>query len=736
LSLRTLRLREAALVPRDDRAMPWPSADDLERTAQRHHFRLMFVFSLLSTTGFAAVFMLLRQWTPALMHAAAAALALACGLWARHARRAEWAMGVLSTAMVAMLGWQMLQQGSGLPSAAWWLSVMPLILAGAGLHRFAIASVLLFVVIVSWLFFGPQAAVAGIVPPVEVPPSRQYVAVVGSELLALAFILLTLRRRREAARAIEATRAAAIDAVAAKSRFLAHMSHEIRTPLNGVIGTAELLRAGHLDDAQRAQLTQLQEQSARTLLALVNDVLDWTKLEAGKVVMEARPLNLRQLVFEINEIFAIQAYGKGIELTSSCNPDVPCSVVGDAVRLRQIIDNLVGNAVKFTSSGGVHIHVSLESEPTGEVSGGSNRRVRIEVTDSGIGIDPQRLKSLFTAFMQADESVTRRYGGTGLGLAISQELACLMGGRIDVASTAGRGSTFALVVPFDLVARGAAMREQPRSDVLLASASPGVQRHVNAILHDLGVEPCIVRELPGDPAPDGRRVLLVDAPLLNALPAPAVWLRQQTQTGRRVVVMTPLATDAASGWPEEQVLLLYKPVRRSSLANVLAAIASEPAGAAAPHAFAPLPPQGPHVLIAEDNVVNQLVVQAMLNELGATCAVATNGREALECLATERFDLVLMDMRMPEVDGVAAVRMLRAREAADSARRVPVIAMTANAASEEWSLCREAGMDGFLAKPLGMAELRAVLQNSSAATAAGHGAAREPGVERLHSATR
>jgi two-component system, NarL family, sensor histidine kinase BarA len=715
LNLHISRLREPAPVPRDDRAMSWPSADDLERTAQRHYFRLMFAFSLLSMSGFAAAFMLLRQWTPALMHAAVAALALACGIWARHRRRAEWPMGVLSTAMVAMLGWQTLQQGSGLPAAGWWLSVMPLILAGAGLHRFAIASVLLFVVIVSWLFFGPQAALTGIVPPIAAPPAHRYLAVVGSELLALAFILLTMRRRREAARAIETTRAAAIDAVAAKSRFLAHMSHEIRTPLNGVIGTAELLRAGHLDDAQRAQLTHLQEQSARTLLALVNDVLDWTKLEAGKVVMEARPLNLRQLVFEINETFAVHAYRKGIELTSSCSPDVPCSVVGDAFRLRQIIDNLVGNAVKFTSSGGVHIHVSLEPEPPGEVSG-SSRRVRIEVTDSGIGIDPQRLKGLFAAFMQADESVTRRYGGTGLGLAISQELARLMGGRIDVASTAGRGSTFALIVPFDLVARRAAMQEQPRSDVLLASASPGVQRHVNAILHDLGVEPCIVRELPIDPAPDGRRLLLVDAPLLNALPAPPVWLRQQAQAGRRVVVMIPLATDAVSGWPEEQVLLLYKPVRRSSLENVLAAIASEPTCAAAPHAFAP------HVLIAEDNVVNQLVVQAMLSELGATCAVVTNGREALECLATERFDLVLMDMQMPEVDGVAAVRMLRATEAADAARRVPVIAMTANGASEEWSRCREAGMDGFLTKPIGTAELRAVLQSSSAA--AGHGGVR------------
>ena len=691
----------------------WATADDLERAMQRRFFSLMLSFAVLSTSAFAFTFAWQRQWTPAVVNATITLVSLACARWAWTTGRTDWPMRTVSTVMIALLGWQTLQQGAELPAAGWWLSVVPFILAGAGLHRMAVGAVVVFIAIVTVLFFGPGVDAFGLALGNDVGPTRRYVAVVGSEFLALALILTAMHRRRAAAQAIELARATAVNAVAAKARFLAHMSHEIRTPLNGVIGTAELLRSSRLEETQRAQLLALQEKSARTLLALVNDVLDWTKLEAGKVTLEARSLDLRGLVFETNELFALQAYNKGIELTSSCNPDVPRNFIGDATRLRQILDNLVGNAVKFTSQGGVHIHLSVDAgDAAKSARRGSSPSVRVEVADSGLGIDPERLKSLFKAFSQADHSITRRYGGTGLGLAISLELARLMGGRIDVTSELGRGSTFALVVPLEAAQRTRAITPaKPRSDVLLASASPGVQRHLTTILHDLGIEPLVVRELPLPVPAPGCRLLLVDAPLLASLADPRAWMERQAEAGKRVVVITPLGSDMAVGAPKDAVLL-YKPVRRRSLKAVLDALEHKPCASQAPLTPArPACTAGPRVLLVEDNAVNQIVVQAMLTELGASSVVASNGHKALQCLAAEAFDLVLMDMQMPEMDGLTATHQWRMVEAARCSSRIPVVAMTANSPAEALAACRSAGMDGFLAKPFGMSELRAALAN-------------------------
>lgn len=699
---------------------PWVSADELERAMHRRFFSLMLGFALLSTSAFALAFAWQRQWTPALVNATITLVSLACGQWAWRTGRTDRPMQAVSIAMIALLGWQTLRQGAELPAAGWWLSVVPFILAGAGLHRMAVGAVVVFVAIVTLLFFGPAVETFGLTRVTDLEPARRYVAVVGSEFLALAMILAAMHRRRVAAQAIEMARATAVDAVAAKARFLAHMSHEIRTPLNGVIGTAELLRSSKLEEAQRVQLLDLQERSARTLLTLVNDVLDWTKLEAGKVTLEARPLNLRRLVFETNELFAVQAYNKGVELTSSCNPDVPRDFVGDATRLRQVLDNLVGNAVKFTSHGGVHIHLSVDAgDPGKSPTSKSGTCVRIEVADSGVGIDPKRLKSLFKAFAQADSSVARRYGGTGLGLAISMELVRLMGGRIDVISEPGRGSTFALMVPLEVAEQPHPIpRPEPRNDVVLASASPGVQRHLGTILHDLGIEPLMVQDLPLPAMAAGCRVMLIDAPLLATLTEPRAWIERQTQAGKRVVVITPLGSDIAVGAPKN-VVLLYKPVRRRSLKAVLDALEHTGCTSQVPPVPAqPLRAAGPRVLLVEDNAVNQIVVQAMLTELGASSVVASNGCKALQCLAVEAFDLVLMDMRMPEMDGLTATRQWRNVEAATRSRRIPVVAMTANSRAEEFAACRTAGMDGFLAKPFGLSELSAVLATWS--LAAGH----------------
>ena len=699
-------------APHDDRHPPWPSAAALELATQRRFFALMIGFVLLMTGAFSVSFALQELWIPAWRNAAMAAFGAACGIWAWRTGRVAAPMRAVAIVIAAMLAWQTLRQGVSLPAAGWWLSVTPLLLAGAGMHRMAVAVVVVFVAIVTLLFFGPSIESLGIASIDDPAPARQYIAVVGSEFFALGMILMAVRRRREAAQAIEVTRAAASEAVAAKSRFLAHMSHEIRTPLNGVIGTGELLRSRQLDDSQREQLLELQQQSTRTLLTLVNDVLDWTKLEAGKVVLETRPLHLQRLVLESNELLAVQAYDKGIELTSSCNPDVPRRVIGDPTRLRQIIDNLVGNAVKFTTTGGVHIHVSLDvGDPTGYRLAKPARWIRIEVVDSGIGIPPHRLAALFKAFAQADESITRQYGGTGLGLAISLELARLMGGRIEATSVPGSGSTFALVVPLEVAeSQRSAQATHTRSDVVVASASPGVLRHLSTMLHDIGIEPRLVRELPDDAGCATCRVMMVDALLLTALPDPESWLQRKTRAGWRVAVITPPGSESAIG-SRLHLPLLLKPVRPASLQAVLRELDRESAGVPAPVRSAACSAAALHVLIAEDDPVNQVVVHAMLTELGASCVVTANGREALECLAKQRFDLVLMDMQMPEMDGLSATRALRAIESADPlARRVPVIAMTASAPEDRPALRCESGMDGFLSKPFGMAELRRMLR--------------------------
>jgi len=278
-----------------------------------------------------------------------------------------------------------------------------------------------------------------------------------------------------------------------------------------------------------------------------------------------------------------------------------------------------------------------------------------------------------------------------------------------VTSTPGRGSCFALVVPLQVsrVVQDPSPAA-PRRDVMLASASPGVQRHMKTLLHDLHIEPELACELPADATVRGCRLLLVDAPLLAAHPQCMAWLHRQAAAGARVAIVAPLGTALRIDVPDD-VLLLYKPVRRRALKAVLEALDATPQGRSEPREFLPTAPAaGPHVLIAEDNPVNQLVVQAMLAELGATCVIAANGREALQCLAAEAFDLVLMDMQMPELDGIGATRAWRALES--PARRVPVIAMTANARHDESSACTAAGMDDFLTKPFNAAQLRAVLQ--------------------------
>jgi signal transduction histidine kinase/ActR/RegA family two-component response regulator len=678
---------------------------EIDGGVQRRLFVLSACLILILSLTYGVAHASQGRYDFAVLKAAGFGFTAACWWWASRTGRYARPMIALGLVVFAVLAWHALHQGRDLPAAGWWLSIVPFILAGAGLYRLAIGAVLGFIGVVTWLYFGP--ATMALEPVSFVGPWRRYTAVVGSELLALSLIILAMRGRAQVARVLQAARQAAVEAAAVKTRFLSTMSHEIRTPLNGIIGAAELLDSPRLTSEQRLQLVALQRQSANTLLALVNDVLDFAKLESGKLTLESQPVFLRSILMEANQLFSTQAFGKGIELSSSCDDDVPQSFLGDLTRLRQIVNNLVGNAVKFTSKGGVHIHLSLA---VGEPAAADGKQwVRIEVVDSGPGIAEDRLDQLFMAFTQADDSVTRQFGGSGLGLTIAQELARLMGGRIEVRTRLGQGSSFCLVVPLIVASQVPASDVAGRRrDVLLATANPDLERHVKSLLHELNVEPVTLERLPTDAELKPCSLLLIDAPLLH-LPDAGAWLARQRDAQRRIAVLTPLHASAIVA-AASQALLVYKPVRREALEAVLGTPGSPalaPTNEREPETNAPA--RGLRVLVVEDNPVNQVVVQAMLAELGATSVIAQDGRQGLACALGEPFDLVLMDVDMPGMDGLSVTRELRKDEARLHRMPVRIVAMTASAESEEGAACRSAGMDGFLAKPFDLARLRTCL---------------------------
>jgi signal transduction histidine kinase/AmiR/NasT family two-component response regulator len=718
------RLRQWLALPRGGDGLP-VSAAELERGVQRrmHHFATAFVAAMLLMYGGLTI----ARGNPPEVWMVLGIVALGVG-WdvVRTRRDGDHGKGLLrmhTALFVGVLAGALLRLDVN-SAAFWWLTVVPFVTILGGHLRAGLTMGAIVVAYTVMSFASPYAVVADD----DFRTFRLHLAVGLSTVYACAFLALATLWRRQLQQALERTRHEALAAAAAKAQFLANMSHEIRTPLAGVIGAAELLKGEAVGDAQRTQIAALQVQSAKALLALVNDVLDWSKLEAGKVVLEDEPVNLRALVFEASELFAVAAFDKGLELTSSCDPGVPRRLRGDATRIRQVLHNLVGNAVKFTHGGGVHLHLALAADEPAEPG---RQALRMSVSDSGIGIDPARLATLFGAFEQADASVTRRYGGTGLGLAISRELARLMGGRIDVHSTLGEGSTFSMVLALPVVDGPDEAAPAPaRPDVLLACASDGLMRHLHALLRELRVEPHCSAALPDDAALVGRRIVIVDARLLGAASDARAWLARLAARGLRTIVVAPLNADAVVG-TLPGALLIYKPVRREALRAVLAAAESAPpetidaAPAPAPAtaavakaavaAGATTPARalgGLRVLLCEDNPVNQVIVQAMLAQLGAQATIAANGVEALARLGEGGHDLVLMDLQMPELDGIAAATRWRAIEAGAGVppeARVPIVAVTANSEGDEGAACRAAGMDGFLAKPFGIAALRQCL---------------------------